>query len=543
MDTGIVYLIQPTELIGTNRYKIGCSSKSTLNRCTTGYRSGTRFISIAECKNPFSVEKKIKAIFNYKFTLVAGYEYFEGDENIMFKEFNKIIEEHKNISSKLHNDTLNPNNKIIIFEYTKQFNNTYFLSLDNYNLQKTYFELFFCKVMRPDPLYIYNDFNKKKGSTELYYYTETKLKKMSKHISNFIGEWIKDPLIKVYNDLIFKPFNGIKYDPPNMKSFNSFSGYSTHIKTPVTDNNIIKNWCDIVLQLCENNKIFYDYYINFLAHIIQFPSEKINVSIIFKGNSFLGKSDHLIGIKNIITKKYCFSSSSKDDFIGKDAKAHINTLLVNWNEHGYSSDMIDKIKSENLREDIIVKNSDTRITNYARLILTTNNSCPLPISNFVIFQCTDHFADVHFKDNTFWDRFHETIYKPEFIAALYNYLNNIDLKNWNYKDFPKTSAYNQMRLPNLTPEILFVIDKIKKLKKDINVKGTILFGEYCTFIGNYLDPGHITYIKRFYAKLDNLKDDDIMGIDKCNVSGGVIGYSFRYDVIVKSLENKNIKIN
>lgn len=32
MNKGIIYLIQPSELVGTNRYKIGCSTKTSLDR-------------------------------------------------------------------------------------------------------------------------------------------------------------------------------------------------------------------------------------------------------------------------------------------------------------------------------------------------------------------------------------------------------------------------------------------------------------------------------------------------------------------------------
>ena len=86
---GIVYLIQPAELVGTNRFKIGCSAKNTIDRCIDGYRKGTRCIYIVECVNPFGVEKLLKTSFNSKFTLVGGKEYFEGDETtikILFKE-------------------------------------------------------------------------------------------------------------------------------------------------------------------------------------------------------------------------------------------------------------------------------------------------------------------------------------------------------------------------------------------------------------------------------------------------------------------------
>ncbi len=38
MNKGIIYLIQPCELVGTSRYKIGCSRNPNLDRCKNGYK-------------------------------------------------------------------------------------------------------------------------------------------------------------------------------------------------------------------------------------------------------------------------------------------------------------------------------------------------------------------------------------------------------------------------------------------------------------------------------------------------------------------------
>lgn len=92
---GLVYLIQPAELVGTNRYKIGCSAKNDLERPRKGYKKGSRFICIMECSNPFKVETKIKEHFNLIFTLVAGHEYFEGHEDDIKKEFLNIVTNFK----------------------------------------------------------------------------------------------------------------------------------------------------------------------------------------------------------------------------------------------------------------------------------------------------------------------------------------------------------------------------------------------------------------------------------------------------------------
>ncbi len=92
---GIIYLIQPIELIKTNRYKIGKSCQEGINRCINGYKKGTRFLCINECINPDMLEKKIRDLFNVKYILIAGREYFEGDENDMIDHFNKIVSKHR----------------------------------------------------------------------------------------------------------------------------------------------------------------------------------------------------------------------------------------------------------------------------------------------------------------------------------------------------------------------------------------------------------------------------------------------------------------
>jgi ribosomal protein L37E len=100
---GVVYLIQPAELVGTNRYKIGCSGENSLKRCSTGYKAGTRFVSITTCSAPFEVERVLKQAFNEAFHLIAGKEYFEGNEETMLAIFNRIVkaakDAHKGSSS------------------------------------------------------------------------------------------------------------------------------------------------------------------------------------------------------------------------------------------------------------------------------------------------------------------------------------------------------------------------------------------------------------------------------------------------------------
>ena len=87
---GTIYLIQPAILIGTTRYKIGCSKKNNLERLRT-YRKGSRFINIQECRDPFAVELELRKQFENQFKLTAGREWFEGNEEEIKKVFNDVV--------------------------------------------------------------------------------------------------------------------------------------------------------------------------------------------------------------------------------------------------------------------------------------------------------------------------------------------------------------------------------------------------------------------------------------------------------------------
>lgn len=87
---GLLYFIQPAELVGTTRYKIGRSSKNDLSRLRA-YRTGTRMILILECENDIQIEARLIDAFNSQFPRVAGKEWFEGNEKDMRALFYDIV--------------------------------------------------------------------------------------------------------------------------------------------------------------------------------------------------------------------------------------------------------------------------------------------------------------------------------------------------------------------------------------------------------------------------------------------------------------------
>lgn len=74
---GAVYLLQCSEDLGTDIYKIGMTNISNGSRVSS-YGEKANIIKIRECNNPKEVEHNIIEVFNSCFNLARRKEYFEG---------------------------------------------------------------------------------------------------------------------------------------------------------------------------------------------------------------------------------------------------------------------------------------------------------------------------------------------------------------------------------------------------------------------------------------------------------------------------------
>lgn len=89
---GLVYLVQPSELKGTDRYKIGCSHNDGVGRITSGYNLTTVTFLVENVDNPFEVEKRLVHAFVQRFHQLPGSrEYFSGNIIDMITCFRAIL--------------------------------------------------------------------------------------------------------------------------------------------------------------------------------------------------------------------------------------------------------------------------------------------------------------------------------------------------------------------------------------------------------------------------------------------------------------------
>ncbi len=388
------------------------------------------------------------------------------------------------------------------------FNTEYFNILKSYEEKKQYFEKFVCKVLRPQPLYIYSENDNNNYNCLLY--SENDIKETFKHLSSsiikkekeskFISEWIDDNNIKLYNRMDFNPYNGIRNDKIKSDCYNLFNGYNKQILTEYDINKkeeILKPFKELLFELCggANEIESYDYFYKFLAHLIQKPAERIPICFIFKSKQGVGKNVMLDVIGSIIGKAHYITSSNPKDFFGDYAEGFYRKILVNINEcEGKDTfDYEGKIKSF-ITENSITLNPkfvrQTTISNYARLIIFTNKPNPIPIDvrskdrRFVVYQSTDKYLDKKY-GTTFWEKLVKYFQNPKFIACLYDDLNNIKLDGIKWKESrPITKAYLEMCKLYIPTEALFLEDFIDNKKYNNNNNSNLDLDDDEDFIDN-----------------------------------------------------------
>lgn len=406
------------------------------------------------------------------------------------------------------------------FEHLDYFNQLYMgkslnhdTSEGTYQLRKTYIEHFMCKIQNPDTCFIFQNGEDKTP----YIYSSQSLASLLKPIQSgcfsamgtpisFFDKWTNDLEQRIYRKYDFIPYN---IEPPkDTDIYNMFTGMNPHIykgdynyqenKQLLTKK--IKPYLDLCQALCGGDDEHAMYFHKFIAQMFQQPTKRPPIAILFKGKQGTGKNLVLDAIGNMIGKEHYITSSKPTDFFGDHAEGAYRKLLININE----AEGKDTFQNEGqfksfITEDTITMNPKfvrpTEISNFARLIITSNKPNPIPIDvkskdrRYVVFQTTDDYLKYR---ADFWTKLYNHFRKPDFMYALHWWFLELDLTGFDWiKQRPLTKAYKDMCNMFSPTEALFFEDYIDKalwtdgadIDRDIEIKLTSseLFEAYETY--------------------------------------------------------------
>jgi hypothetical protein len=300
---------------------------------------------------------------------------------------------------------------------------------------------------------------------------------------NFISRWVRNnPIQKCYDDIGIYP-DGLTC-PPNI--FNMWKSFDMEYVTDWEDKPdelaIILNHIKI---LCGNDEAVTDYFIKWIAQMVQYPSIKtICPTLISKEGS--GKTTLIVLLEKMLgsNKVYETTNPMRDiwgDFNGRMA----NTFLVNLNELS-KKDTIEcqgKIKGLITDGKITINNKGMNqydIQSFHRFIITTNNEDPIITKKDdrrnLIIKCSDEL-----KGNTEYFKKFYNFLNDDVVKTFYEYLKTLDVSNFADIPIPQTEHQNEMKEMNMDIEERWVRDMVSSKDEDFEMNGVDNYNSFLKY--------------------------------------------------------------
>jgi hypothetical protein len=272
---------------------------------------------------------------------------------------------------------------------------------------------------------------------------------------NFINHWlINNPSQLCYNDIGCYP-TGVECPKNYFNSWIPFVMESVVEYEPKLEVlEIIKNHIKI---LCNHEQVIYDYFIAWIAQMIQYPAVKsICPTLISKQGA--GKGTLLLLIRKMLGTEKVFETAtpSRDiwgDFNGKMA----HTFFVNLNELSKKETLESEGRIKALITDpkLTINNkgvSQYEIDSYHRFLITTNNTEPINTSDDDRRNLIIRSSDEKIGNKEYFDTLREHINDVNVIKTCYEYFKSIpDMVNFHKIPFPCTEYQTNLKELNKSP--------------------------------------------------------------------------------------------
>lgn len=288
--------------------------------------------------------------------------------------------------------------------------------------------------------------------------------------------------ITLYNAL-YKYRKNISYDyvdfKPNInncKMFNLFTGYK-NVRLLQFDVGQFEMIQKHIFDIWANqDDTVYNYIVNWFAHLVQYPNERMDIALIIKSEQGAGKNIIIDFIGNkVIGSKYYMYITQMDDLFKRFNSQFMNKLLTCVDEIKSSditkNNICDKLEACITRTKLNVEKKGVDIisvSDYNNYIFLTNRDIPLLINRddwqFFAIDCNNSkIGDTEY--------FTKLVKSMTDTAAqhMYSWLMSIDVSKFDAKNRPTNAVYNNIKLECLSQPIEFIVSFLRNQIDDFSV--------------------------------------------------------------------------
>jgi len=352
----------------------------------------------------------------------------------------------------------------------------------------------------------------------------------------FIKKWLKDPKHRIYDNVDF-------ILPPNIcpdNTYNLFTGFEYQKWTEVLDDSTnIDTLLNHVRLLSGDDRTndVYNYLLNYLAHMIQYPGILPRVALVLKSIQGIGKNLFFDNFGACFGTQYVLSTADPNHITGRFNNID-KKILCNYDEASgkdtFSNN--DKIKEMITTESIICekKGKDAYdITNCMRIVFFSNNDTPVKIEatdrRFQVIECSNKKGDVNYYNNLY-----NALKDRRTMLKFIDYLKQRDISNFNFeKNRVETEYYKALKSVNtpLTSRWLYSLCLTKDVEKPFT--GYECLESYKAWMKEHNYDNNIT-LQTWGCKIKEFIDN---GIKKKKTMRGR-EYTIDRDVLLNTLYEK-----
>lgn len=252
-------------------------------------------------------------------------------------------------------------------------------------------------------------------------------------VSEYLPYTYRRPIDPVLSRTVFNEFTPYRYD-------------RTAMTWKPSDENMLKLRLFLyhVFLICGEELNVYNYFVQYLAHIIQYPASKEGIITTLFGNQGCGKDIFLSVLKSILGEK-CGETTNPDTIMGNFNAQIKGTIIYCLNEATKTSgvgEFLEKIKSLATEEHLIVNQKYREQESckvYVRLFRFTNNSVNIDIKdntdrrNFLI-RCSARMVN----NAAYFDVLANLAIDEPFLITLMWFLQRVDVESFFHIPRPRT---------------------------------------------------------------------------------------------------------
>lgn len=307
----------------------------------------------------------------------------------------------------------------------------------------------------------------------------------------FFDVWRKCPTRKVCTKLVFK--DPAKTEPGEFSIFHGFRAAMLKAKGVEPSAAGLAKWLELVANLSNGDAAVYDHTIKYMAHTIQKPFIRADVSLINSGPKGVGKD-------------LCWNTLGYG-VIGPDLFQNITDIekqLLNTHETSLEGKVL--IKLEEANEHIMLKYKNYikslvtqtyarinkknitpyNIETYYRIVMTSNYVCPASLEDgerrFALYPV----GAAHKGDNTYWEETAALLAEDATAVAIFDYLNEINLSKFNPRNYVETEVAKAIIITEFKSEDAFLLEfstnKLDDKIENETVRACVVYDaykEYC----------------------------------------------------------------